>query len=410
NELEVIDSVDGRKPYPTAQLEGQSPPTQLEELPGFLGRVARGELSVPVGTPAVEYDFREKHDEAPFLTPHNFRTLLAARVRVEPDIKFVLYVGDTSEDPQLGKADWEVLQRLGHQSAISLAKAISREQLSRTRDVAQIVAEAVASGDLDWTLRKVVEGIMKSMGCDAVSLHRLNREKQAFVVPPTMAGVANEAAAQREQRVDKGSAVSKIFRLPDNALEDDMYVAEDTPGDALMKGDFVRREGIVSSAAVLLRAKGEKIGVMFVNYRVRHVFTEDDRKNIKLFADQAAVATILARLYEEVNLQSTQEKISKQLNRDYEHARRAAMFHMVISLLLALLFAVPVGYSVYHLHGGEASNKAGALTMVFILVGSLGAELTNYIFAQKVESLYQRVDKFHSEMLQAGRFEQLLIL
>jgi CheY-like chemotaxis protein len=98
----------------------------------------------------------------------------------------------------------------------------------------------------------------------------------------------------------------------------------------------------------------------------------------------------------------TQEKISEQLNRDYKHARNSALAHTWVSFLLAIIFVIPVGYGVFVLHG------SGALTMVFIFIGSLGAEITNYIFARKTEFLYHRVDRFHTELLQAGRFEQLL--
>jgi hypothetical protein len=48
--------------------------------------------------------------------------------------------------------------------------------------------------------------------------------------------------------------------------------------------------------------------------------------------------------------------------------------------------------------------------MLFILVGSLGAEITNYLVARKLEFLYQRVDRFHTELLQSNKFDQLMAL
>ncbi|HXM46850.1 MAG TPA: hypothetical protein VN956_03205 [Pyrinomonadaceae bacterium] len=50
------------------------------------------------------------------------------------------------------------------------------------------------------------------------------------------------------------------------------------------------------------------------------------------------------------------------------------------------------------------------LAMLFILGGALGAEITNYIVARKLEFLYQRVDRFHTELLQTHKFDQLMAL
>jgi GAF domain-containing protein len=58
---------------------------------------------------------------------------------------------------------------------------------------------------------------------------------------------------------------------------------------------FVEREGIKSSAGVILRIKDEMFGVMFVNYRLPQDFTEDRRAEIKMFATQAAIAIQRAR-------------------------------------------------------------------------------------------------------------------
>lgn len=100
--------------------------------------------------------------------------------------------------------------------------------------------------------------------------------------------------------------------------------------------------------------------------------------------------------------QSAQNRISEQLNQDYMRARRTAIWHYWTSLAVSLAFAVPIVYGAFHLHGG------GSLSLIFTVVGVLIAEVTNYLFATKLEFLYERVDKFHAELLQANRFEQLL--
>lgn len=104
----------------------------------------------------------------------------------------------------------------------------------------------------------------------------------------------------------------------------------------------------------------------------------------------------------------SQEQIAGRLIDDYDHAKRVAQFHIYLSFVLAIIFVIPVIYGVYHLHGSHTAGNA--LAMVFILVGSLGAEITNYIVARKLEFLYERVDRFHTEWLQANKLDQLLAL
>lgn len=108
----------------------------------------------------------------------------------------------------------------------------------------------------------------------------------------------------------------------------------------------------------------------------------------------------------------TQDEISQRLAHDYDHARRIAIAHTWLSLILAIIFALPVVYIVLELHRPSEQHLStqGALTMLFILVGSLGAEITNYLVARKMEFLYQRVDRFHTELLQTNKFDQLMAL
>lgn len=101
---------------------------------------------------------------------------------------------------------------------------------------------------------------------------------------------------------------------------------------------------------------------------------------------------------------SAQNRISEQLNQDYMKARRAAIMHYWASLVISIAFAVPIVYGAFLLHG----DGNGSLSIIFTVIGVLVAEVTNYLFAAKLEFLYERVDRFHSELLQANRFEQLL--
>ncbi len=57
-----------------------------------------------------------------------------------------------------------------------------------------------------------------------------------------------------------------------------------------LPGHFVYREGIQSSAAIVLKVGQEIVGVMFINYRVPHEFNRDERQIIEIFASYIAIA------------------------------------------------------------------------------------------------------------------------
>jgi CheY-like chemotaxis protein len=99
---------------------------------------------------------------------------------------------------------------------------------------------------------------------------------------------------------------------------------------------------------------------------------------------------------------SARNRISTQLNEDYMRARRDAVWHYWSSLGISLAFALPIVVGAFQLHGG------GSVTLIFTVIGVVVAEVTNYIFTRKLEFLSHRVDRFHSELLQAYRFEHLL--
>jgi GAF domain-containing protein len=78
-------------------------------------------------------------------------------------------------------------------------------------------------------------------------------------------------------------------------------VAQDTEWGSesrpLRESPFIVREGIQAFAGVRLDFGPEPVGVLFVNFRNPHHFTDDQMEIIQLFANQAAVAIWNARVY-----------------------------------------------------------------------------------------------------------------
>jgi CheY-like chemotaxis protein len=181
----------------------------------------------------------------------------------------------------------------------------------------------------------------------------------------------------------------------------DLRLTDDSPND--LSGIKVARETnrfipkIIVSSYESFEAAREALGVNLDSLPAAVDFVKKDKLATDLLpAIERALK--LKRMWSE----NAQNRVSEQLNQDYMRARRVAIWHYWTSLLISLALAFPIVYGAWLIH------KEGSLTIIFTVVGVLIAEVTNYLFAAKLEFLYKRVDRFHSELLQANRFAQLL--
>ena len=197
------------------------------------------------------------------------------------------------------------LKNFATYASLTLKRARLLAQVKRTNSAAEVVARVSAlEEDPNATLHSVVEGTSTAVGCDAVVLYAYDEIKNKWHYPPIHAGVALPEAAWPSDKVPDTSVVYKIFRLTEP-----YYIAEKGAEDelGLLKGRFAREEKIVSCLALPLKAAGRNVGVMFVNYHTRNRFASDDLNNIRLFADQAAVAIRNFQLFKD-----SRKKLSEQ--------------------------------------------------------------------------------------------------
>jgi GAF domain-containing protein len=147
-------------------------------------------------------------------------------------------------------------------------------------------------GELGESLRAVVQGTKEAVGCDAVVLYVYDQDRGKLEHPPTMEGVRFPDKVRRGTEVPPRSIVYTMLR------KNKLYIVERVAKDRLFSVTrFALEEEIESLVAIPLKAAAQKVGVMFVNYRTRHRFTEDELTNLELFSNQAAVAIQNAQLY-----------------------------------------------------------------------------------------------------------------
>lgn len=212
-------------------------------------------------------------------------------------VLYVNYNGTRAFDDE----DRAMAQTFANHAALALRNARLLDQVSRAKQAAETVAQVMALGDRQATLRSVAKETRQAVGCDAVTLFTYDAANDRLDYPPTMEGVRCLKLALQKKAVPRDSIVYDMLR------RDEPYLVEKIATDDLFRERrFARDEGIESCAAIPLQVAGQKVGVMFVNYRTRHHFTSDVMGDIRLLAYQAAVAIRNTQLFAE-----TRKKVSE---------------------------------------------------------------------------------------------------
>jgi GAF domain-containing protein len=227
------------------------------------------------------------------LTRLGIRSFSGVRLQVGEEAVGVLYVSH-SEEHLVGTGERSRIESFAAHAALALKKVRLMDQLNRERKAAEAAARMTALGDRDATLHAVAQGTLDAVGCDAVTLYGFNPSTQNLTYPPTMFGVQFPEKARQENAPPPGSIIYKILQ------RDRPYIADNVRTDDLFRDRrFARDEGIQSCVALPLQAAGQKVGVMFVNFRTPRQFRVEDLTSMELFANQAAVAIRNSQLYDE---------------------------------------------------------------------------------------------------------------
>jgi PAS domain S-box-containing protein len=157
---------------------------------------------------------------------------------------------------------------------------------------------AASSASLSDALLAICEEVQKSLNADAVTLYKYDQHTGVVTVPPESVAVYHMDIWRDAVRPD--SPVKKAI-----AIKEAQFITDAAGDNSIVKGKFIEREGIKSCATAPLKVgDGRIVGVMFLNYRTRHLFDDVEKDLVRIFARHAAIVVENARLYEATNQQS----------------------------------------------------------------------------------------------------------
>lgn len=222
--------------------------------------------------------------------------------------------------------------------AIDHAQLLERTQhraevLTSLHHVGHTIASASESTQV---LNEVVRSAAELLNADIVMLYPYDPQKRRISSPIC----AGDLHGRYHLNLNL-SADTILSRLLANSTP---YYSADAQNDPLivMPSDvppelpakpritFIGRQEIVSLAGLPLIARGETVGIMFVNYRSWHNFGADERQTHELFAQQAAVAIKNVESNEmarELIMHQERYQLSRELHHSVSHDLSSIMFH-----------------------------------------------------------------------------------
>ncbi|GAB4491317.1 MAG: GAF domain-containing protein [Anaerolineales bacterium] len=139
-------------------------------------------------------------------------------------------------------------------------------------------------------LKEILQGIVKAscevLGADCAVLYPFDPEREMYYDRAHVVshGLVEPLELSEKPRV-KWSMAAQVIQEGELVIQD---LAAEYP--ERLHDHFIVREGVRAFMAIAPRANNASLGLLFINYRAPHKFTEEEQNSIRLFAHQAGIA------------------------------------------------------------------------------------------------------------------------
>jgi len=206
--------------------------------------------------------------------------------------KYDLSKGDFSLDATEFTHDEEKLFKIIKRQAQNTYLHLRRhEDIQKIHEVGVTLS---SSRNINEILKVVTQTVLDVFGADIVTLYQYDQRRNDFIGLPFFAGelYRPQFVSRKPQRDDLAFEVIKDKKnyYASDAINDPKMSRRNVLMTEGTEAHFVLREKIKSSAAILLRADEDVVGVMFINFRRAKSFPEEERNLMEVFASYAAIA------------------------------------------------------------------------------------------------------------------------
>ncbi|WP_143845115.1 GAF domain-containing protein [Nostoc sp. T09] len=136
----------------------------------------------------------------------------------------------------------------------------------------------------DNLLHRVAWDTLNLLGADVVKVYEYIQTERQFTTPPKTAGRLRQDQKMQDEIIEQNVPFLLLQR------GENVYAPQLEKEPIFQNSAFTHREKIRSASGVLLEVDKDIVGVMFINYRRPHSFSEDEKKIIETLASSAAIA------------------------------------------------------------------------------------------------------------------------
>jgi GAF domain-containing protein len=150
-------------------------------------------------------------------------------------------------------------------------------------------------------LDEIVKNACQFAGADAAVVYPFDPlREQFFDIENVSAYGLNKPLALKEKPRTKKGMAAFVMREGELVIEN---IEKEDP-EMYNTSPFIQREAIAAFMGISLVVSGESLGVLYVDYRTPHKFSEDEKETIRLFSHQAAIALNNSRLFQKLNIRA----------------------------------------------------------------------------------------------------------
>ncbi|MDJ0508885.1 MAG: GAF domain-containing protein, partial [Crocosphaera sp.] len=248
--------------------------------------------------------FIEDSEKIRELNPRAFeagiRTMAAFPLLVER-YQGVLYVGFRNEH-QFTKQERKLWEMFAQRSIEDIRHGLTyqrvRDRANQLMTLHKVIQSLAQISDKEKLLNHLAWNTLNILGADVVTIYEhiyTESPEKTFPESPTIAGKVKD-----KERIYSGSKLNNDD-VPFLLIKEgeNRYAPHRGKNSIFHNSSFANREGIKSVAGVLLNIgkdnQKQVVGVMFINYRRTHHFSNDEKRLIEILADSAAIAILNQR-------------------------------------------------------------------------------------------------------------------
>jgi signal transduction histidine kinase len=177
-----------------------------------------------------------------------------------------------------------------------------REKARQQVSLHSVVQSLISKPEDKNLLRHIAWNTLNMLGADVVTIYEYLGAEKRFLIPPKIAGrLLAEGPMGSEVYEEDAPAllVNKGYSIYSaRPVKSRIFNKAARSGARDETHPFVVRERIKSSAGILLKVSNEIVGVMFINFRRAHVFSQEEKQIIDTLTSAAAIAIKNRRLIE----------------------------------------------------------------------------------------------------------------